>query len=199
MKLEVLWFQDTLVPSLEQKSSLCFLIYFSSLEPMNTSCQIKILRNPISARLIAHSFFRVWLKSGCSTKYFSMNMFPQCWMTMGKAKVRWVAFCRSLPRGEFLCEALHHWSATAKEEMPLVMIFDDLWWFLNFWSWMIVDLWSLMIFELLIFDDRWSLIFDDLWTFDILIFDLGKRKLFWVQLKQGNLTDLMFNLTAAQM
>ena len=169
MKLEVLWFQDTLVPSLEQKSSLCFLIYFSSLEPMNTSCQIKILRNPISARLIAHSFFRVWLKSGCSTKYFSMNMFPQCRMTMWKAKVRWVAFCRSLPRGEFLCEALHHWSATAKEEMPLVMIFDDLWWFLNFWSWMIVDLWwslnfwslmtvdlwSLMIYELLIF---WSLI-----------------------------------------
>jgi len=31
---------------------------------------------------------------------------------------------RSLPRGEFLCEALHHWSATANQEMPLVMIFD---------------------------------------------------------------------------
>ena len=131
MKLEVLWFQDTLVPSLEQKSSLCFLIYFSSLEPMNTSCQIKILRNPISARLIAHSFFRVWLNLGCSTKYFSMNMFPQCRMTMGKAKVRWVAFCRSLPRGEFLCEALHHWSATANQEMLLVMIFE----FEDLWSW----------------------------------------------------------------
>jgi len=26
---------------------------------------------------------------------------------------------RSLPRGEFLCEALHHWSATAKSEKPL--------------------------------------------------------------------------------
>ena len=140
------------------------LIYFASLEPMNTSCQIKILRNPISARLIAHSFFRVWLKSGCSTKYFSMNMFPQCRMTMGKAKVRWVAFCRSLPRGEFLCEALHHWSATANQEMPLVMIFDDLWWFLNFWSWMIVDLWTFDLWWPLIFDLWWSLNF---WYFDL--------------------------------
>ena len=151
MKLEVLWFQDTLVPSLEPKSSLCFLIYFASLEPINTSCQIQILRNPISARLIAHSFFRVWLNLGCSTKHFSMNMFPQSRMTRCGKQRSDVAFCRSLPRGEFLCEALHHWSATANEKMPLVMIFD-----------------------------------------------LDERKLFWVQLKQGNLTDLMCNLTTAQ-
>ena len=31
-------------------------------------------------------------------------------------------FLRSLPRGEFLCEALHHWSATANSEKPLVKI-----------------------------------------------------------------------------
>ena len=150
MKLEVLWFQDTLVPSLEPKSSLCFLIYFASLEPINTSCQIQILRNPISARLIAHSFFRVWLNLGCSTKHFSMNMFPQSRMTRCGEQRSDVAFCRSLPRGEFLCEALHHWSATANEKMPLVMIFDVR------------------------------------WTFDLLIFDLDERKLFWVQLWQEN-------------
>ena len=107
-----------------------FSIYFASLEPMNISCQIKILRNPISARLIAHSFFRVWLNLGCSTKHFSMNMFPQSRMTRCGKQRSDVAFCRSLPRGEFLCEALHHWSATANQEMPLVMIFD----LLIFWS-----------------------------------------------------------------
>ena len=127
-----------------------FSIYFASLEPMNTSCQIQILRNPISARLIAHSFFRVWLNLGCSTKHFSMNMFPQSRMTRCGKQRSDVAFCRSLPRGEFLCEALHHWSATANEKMPLVMIFDVR------------------------------------WTFDLLIFDLDERKLFWVQLWQEN-------------
>ena len=106
----------------------------SSLEPMNTSCQIQILRNPISARLIAHSFFRVWLNLGCSTKYFSMNMFPQSRMTRCGEQRSDVAFCRSLPRGEFLCEALHHWSATANEKMPLVMIFDVRWTFDLWWS-----------------------------------------------------------------
>ena len=127
-----------------------FSIYFAFLEPMNISCQIKILRNPISARLIAHSFFRVWLNLGCSTKHFSMNMFPQSRMTRCGEQRSDVAFCRSLPRGEFLCEALHHWSATANEKMPLVMIFDVR------------------------------------WTFDLLIFDLDERKLFWVQLWQEN-------------
>ena len=34
-------------------------------------------------------------------------------------------FLRSLPRGEFLCEALHHWSATANTEKPLVTTLES--------------------------------------------------------------------------
>ena len=164
MKLEVLWFQDTLVPSLEQKSSLCFLIYFSSLEPMNTSCQIKILRNPISARLIAHSFFRVWLNLGCSTKYFSMNMFPQSRMTRcGKQRSDELHFAEVCQEGSSSVRLCTTGLPLPKKRCR--------WW------------WSLMTFDdFWTFDLEWSLIFDDLWTFDLwwpLIFDLWWSMNFW--------------------
>ena len=113
-----------------------FSIYFASLEPMNISCQIKILRNPISARLIAHSFFRVWLKSGCSTKYFSMNMFPQSRMTRsGKQRsdeLHFAEVCQEGSSSVRLC--------TTGLPLPTKRCH---WW------------WSLMFVELLIF---WSLI-----------------------------------------
>ena len=49
-----------------------------------------------------------------------LNNEKKCWTTV---KTEFFCNCillRSLPRGEFLCEALHHWSATAKSEKPLV-------------------------------------------------------------------------------
>ena len=111
-------------------------IYFASLEPMNTSCQIQILRNPISARLIAHSFFRVWLNLGCSTKHFSMNMFPQSRMTRsGKQRsdeLHFAEVCQEGSSSVRLC--------TTGLPLPTKRC---RWW------------WSLMIFELLIF---WFLI-----------------------------------------
>ena len=98
----------------------------------------KIFRtNPCSALLIARIFSKVYQISGASAFLYVANhtWLLQCLTTSNNAEKQWTqrfsaiafsqkffseVFLRSLPRGEFLCEALHHWSATANTEKPLV-------------------------------------------------------------------------------